>query len=839
MTEHLEMTTAITGARRAPRAFRPLVTFAVLLVLPLLPLTWPSPAHAVGVSCDSPDGDSFGWSVATGADFDGDGIDDIAVGAPCARAAGGERQAGRVFVYSGASGKKLLSLIGSMERERFGGAVSFIDDVSGDGLPDLIVGSPGFDVVKPSGAIRENSGRVQVFTRTGAVHFEVDGRYQIGSFGEAVAGLADLTGDGVPDLAVGASQDRPAPQMDRVGAVYLLSGVDGAVMDVNLGDTRADEWGSTVVAAGDVDGDGVDDVMVGSSVADRVVPNSTTTTTMPGDPYFNPNENTGVAKILSGASFATVLTTVNGDNIDDKLGRSLAPAGFMDGDALIDLFVGVPGKTRGTIGKAGVVSVYSATGAKLATFAEPAPQVGAAFGTSLAAVGLVNGDSKVDFVAAAPTADEGGLKGNGRAHLMSGSDGSVIWTASGEVSGARMGQSLAGGQDWDGDGKPDVVLGVPGDTARGRRGAGTVRIVSGASGSQIRQLNGRRGLETRIFVAGWGFDRRPRVRSYRPPGRAGELDTTTLRGVQRGQLSLAVLDSYADSNPPKMTVVVAGGHGAEDASVELVSAGRKRFIVSRFTGMAPPYAGGVTVATGKLGDTGEDFIAVAQADSDDGNVEVAIYQRFDTTMDRETWLEVSRFAAFQATDVFPVGGKDLINAGGANVAVLPGGASGDEIVVAPAAGLPVVRVYTTDGQLQAEWLAYAPGAVDGVHVAVGDVGGGGNAEIVTAPASGSPNVRVFNADGSGFLPSAGADAVSFLAYQQGFLGGVRVAVADVDFDGQGEIVVGPGAGRPGEEIRVFAVDGTQIAGWKRRKPFGPGSDLGVALATTDKFLRHR
>ena len=108
----------------------------------------------------------MGWAVATGSDFDGDGVADIAAGAPCATVAG-MVEAGRVFVYSGADGKKLATLSGTAPGQKLGGALSFMPDVSGDGLADLIVGSPGYPAPRPGGRDARSGGSRRGHRRLG------------------------------------------------------------------------------------------------------------------------------------------------------------------------------------------------------------------------------------------------------------------------------------------------------------------------------------------------------------------------------------------------------------------------------------------------------------------------------------------------------------------------------------------------------------------------------------------------------------------------------------------------------------------------------------------------
>jgi len=817
-----------------------------------------APALAVNVTC-STGGDAAGWAVATRADFDGDGVADVAVGSPCARVQD-ERNAGKTSVYSGADGRRLLVVKGEHADQKFGGAVAFVADVSGDGLADLVVGSRGYDAPKDGGGTRNDAGRVEVFSRDGSRVLSVEGQFAGGGLGEAVAGLADVSGDGVPDVLAGAGSDRTGPGGDKVGAAYIFSGADGTVVDVSVGEFQFDEWGRVVSSAGDIDGDEIDDLIVASNLANvpgeppttsstttstlststtmGTTTTSTTSTTLAPDP---PTQiDNGVVRILSGADMTSVIAEVSGAVPETKLGRSVSPCGDMNGDDVDDFFAGAPGLEPQGLSKAGGVMLFSSTGQTLATFAEPSPQAGAGFGTTVAAVGFVDEDAKTDILAAAPTAIVGSLDGAGRVHMMSGDDGSVMWTLSGSIPDMRMGQSLDGGPDWNDDGTPDAVIGVPGDAPSGRRGAGSVRIVSGADGSELRRFKGRRGLETRIFTAGWRVGGMAQVRSVAASGRRRGLRKQVFRRLRGGHLSIDVLDDAADPDPGLMRLVVGAGHGADDKSVKVLRAGRNGSIVSDFSAsFSGPYAGGVNVAAGNLEKEDDppvvDELAVVQADSDDGNVNLALYRRFDTDpLGRISWAKFDSFDVFDpGTDIDPLG---LVLADGAHIAV--GNVTGDsvdEIVAGPVLGAPVVRVFSSTGNLSAQWAAFPAGINSGTAVATGDVDGNGSDEIVVGPSVGNARIKVFNADGSPFLDPDSDTAVDFFVLSPGFTGGVRVAVADIDGDGKGEILAVPGGTG---QLLAFEIDGTAVSGWPGPLPYGPRASGDVALATTDRFRRH-
>ncbi|MGH8004392.1 MAG: integrin alpha, partial [Limisphaerales bacterium] len=233
------------------------------------------------------------------------------------------------------------------------------------------------------------------------------------------------------------------------------------------GSSSGDLLGFSVAGAGDVDGDGKADFIIGAFAAD------------PGG-----RNAAGSAFVHSGAT-GSLLYEKNGAFAEDLLGVSVAGAGDVDGDGKADFIIGAPSNNIGT--NVGSAFVYSgATGALL--YSRSASFV--RFGYSVAGAGDVNGDGKADFIVGAYNADPGGVTDAGSALVYSGATGSVLHQINGTVEFERAGYAVAGGGDVDGDGRDDFIVGSWGSEFASPPLVGKAIVYSGATGAVIHQKNG-------------------------------------------------------------------------------------------------------------------------------------------------------------------------------------------------------------------------------------------------------------------------------------------------------------------------------------------------------------
>ena len=401
-------------------------------------------------------------------DVNGDGKADFIVGAYLDDPAGGGTDAGSAYVFSGADGTLLYHVTGDTAGDQFGVSVSMAGDVNGDGKADFIVGA-WFD--DPGGL--GSAGSAYVFSGAdGTLLYHVTGDTGFDNFGVSVSMAGEVNGDGKADFIVGAYGDDPSG-LGSAGSAYVFSGADGILLYQMTGDTAVDLFGYSVSGAGDVNGDGKADFIVGAYGDD------------PGG-----LGSAGSAYVFSGAD-GTLLYQVTGDTASDFFGRSVSGAGDVNGDGKADFIVGayrddpVGGGTDA--GSAYIFSgadgtlLYQVTGDT--TFDQ--------FGISVSGAGDVNGDGKADFIVGAQLDDSGGLGSAGSAYVFSGADGSLLYQVTGDTTFDLFGGSVSGAGDVNGDGKADFIVGArEDDPGGGGDGAGSAYVFSGADGSLLYQVTG-------------------------------------------------------------------------------------------------------------------------------------------------------------------------------------------------------------------------------------------------------------------------------------------------------------------------------------------------------------
>jgi hypothetical protein len=332
----------------------------------------------------------------------------------------------------------------------YGQVCDLVGDLDGDGLGEFLVG-----------AWRDDNGTLadagSVFVYSGATGLLLTTIRGTGSddhmgFGSSAAG--DVDGDGFGDICAAADEANVPGLGGNVGTAKIVSGRDGSVLHAFQGSAAGDLFGWSTAAVGDVDGDGRDDVLI-SALND----------VGPGTPV-----GAGSLSVLSGRD-GSVLHQVFGDVLGGQLGSHVGRVGDVNGDGRAD-FAGVQGN---------LARVFSgADGSELWRHGS-GPSGGQVSGGFDA-----NGDGFDDYVLGAPSV----TTNTGRVQLLSGRDNSVLHEWFGSATGDQLGASVVGAGDLDGDGYGDVAAGLPGFDGAAGGNVGAVRAFSGRTGEVIFTIEG-------------------------------------------------------------------------------------------------------------------------------------------------------------------------------------------------------------------------------------------------------------------------------------------------------------------------------------------------------------
>ncbi|HVH18610.1 MAG TPA: PEP-CTERM sorting domain-containing protein [Myxococcota bacterium] len=405
----------------------------------------------------------FGRSVAAG-DVDSDGIADLIVGEPGADS--GQNGEGAVLVWFGGAG--FLPLNGTAANAdwtaqsnqagaHLGMSVSSASDLDGDGDDEIFSGAPDFD--GPGGV---DAGAAFAWFGTPVLgtapdgtpansnySFEVAAASAGAHVGASVTGAGDVNADGFADLVIGAPEFNGTAPGTNNGRAWLVLGeafgpADNSFDEVYNGDFDQGRLGASVSTAGDINGDGRAEFMIGE----------------PGP---------GRSKLHIGRSSMLPMSEMVWDEVVATHGATVAPAGDWNGDGFSDVAVGAPVSAPGS----GSVRVYLGTGETLAGAHLAAAQMqglvaGDALGLGMGYAGDINHDGCSDFVGGAPNY-EGGQTDEGRVFVTYGSGVGCNFFFELLIDGQResnqadahLGWSATAAGDVNGDGFGDVIAGAP------------------------------------------------------------------------------------------------------------------------------------------------------------------------------------------------------------------------------------------------------------------------------------------------------------------------------------------------------------------------------------------
>jgi hypothetical protein len=456
-------------------------------------------------------GGNNAYSLALLGDVNNDGLADIAIGSP------EEGTGGEVYVVFGkssgddvplsdiAAGTGGFVINGASAGDDFGGSVGAAGDVNGDGLADIIVGTAEPTLGAPSNpdgyAVvvfgKEDTAAVSVAS-LGSDGFLLTAEAAGDRAGHSVAGLGDLNDDGLSDVAVGAFGNGTAGRayvvFGRTASTDIsLSDVGGSVPGFVInGENAGDEAGEGVGGAGDVNGDGIPDVLVGA-------PDYNTTDDSSGRAYvvFGKSSNTAVE--LSAVAGGTGGFAMTGEGENDFAGRYLSGAGDINGDGFADVVVGA------FLASSGAGRAYVVYGGTSPSSIELSTVVSGVGGFAVAGVGAnnqlgwvttsagdVNGDGYSDVIVGQHLADTNGVS-SGEAYVIYGND----------FGGLNAGTGTLGDDMLTGETGPDYfVTGAGADTVLGEGGNDLIYtgpgddIVDVPGGNNFFRLDGGTGEDT-------------------------------------------------------------------------------------------------------------------------------------------------------------------------------------------------------------------------------------------------------------------------------------------------------------------------------------------------------
>jgi len=335
------------------------------------------------------------------------------------------------------SAQSPLYILRGAEEDQLGAAVAGLGDVDGDAVPDFAVGIPRDGVAGATGRVQVISGATGMPIRT------IDGPAAGDAFGRSVRRCGDVDRDGTEDLIVGAPFDDTVAT--DAGAAYVVSGATGAFLYTFLPDSTGGEFGHSVSGAGDTNGDGWPELIVGAPRA----------------------AGQGRAYVFSGREGA-LLWTFGPDLGDELFGWCVREIDDADGDTFADVMVSCPrGRTWVNHDLTGYVRLISGrTGQPLWHFFGTAPLARA--GESIAPCADLDSDGRRDVMVGMPGLNPSGSL-SGAVLLYSSATGAFLRSFPGSRSGDRLGTVVSGLGDVDGDGHGDLLL------CEGRESGGVAR----------------------------------------------------------------------------------------------------------------------------------------------------------------------------------------------------------------------------------------------------------------------------------------------------------------------------------------------------------------------------